>query len=379
MSRNLMGSLAVVIVASWGLADEPRKAPVNPTAVFENKDATPAQLLEAMEASLTIAPVGEDVAAQRKALADVLGRLLAGSERVLAHPKVTDREKNEAYQFKISSLFQGARLGLDGYAAKLTKLAAELRQEKPKSELAALSSYLSIKAEHDSPSGLSPKALPAIEAFVAAFPGDESAIGLLEEIGIGCETGQCIPEAKLAYGAVLQHFGDHPAARRSKGSLKRLELVGKPLPLTGEFVDGKSFDPASLKGKVVLIDFWATWCGPCVAEMPRLRKLYDKYKDRGFEIVGVPVDDDRRAVEEFLGENKLPWLQLVAAASKTDPATLPPHPLVADYGISAIPIMFLVGRDGNVLISTLRGDQLEDRLAEAFGEKTAATPEGTVK
>ena len=142
-------------------------------------------------------------------------------------------------------------------------------------------------------------------------------------------------------------------------SLRRLALLGAPLPLEGRLIDGTAFDPQTLAGKVVLVDFWATWCGPCVAEIPNIREQYDKYHAAGFEVVGVSLDDDRAAVAEFVAAKEIPWPVILDGRG-------PGNSLADRYGIRAIPALFMVGRDGDVISLQARGKALETLLAEQF-------------
>lgn len=153
--------------------------------------------------------------------------------------------------------------------------------------------------------------------------------------------------------------------RMMEGAVRRLELPGQEIELKGQTVEGKVFDVADLKGKVVLVEFWSTTCAPCVADMPHLRKLREKYAAQGFEIVGVSLDDDRPALEEFLASRKLPWIIV------HDQENAGQHPAVLRYGVFATPTLILVGKDGKVLDVTARGRALDDLLAEQFGEKEA--------
>ncbi|HEY7428116.1 MAG TPA: tetratricopeptide repeat protein, partial [Gemmataceae bacterium] len=119
--------------------------------------------------------------------------------------------------------------------------------------------------------------------------------------------------------------------------------VGQEMDLAGPTVQGEKFDLKQLRGKVVLIDFWATWCGPCVAEMPNVKRAYDRYHKDGFEVVGVSLDNSKEKLVEFLKTKEVPWPQLFFAA-KGDQGWN--NPLARKYGVRAIPSTILVDRAG---------------------------------
>ncbi|MDO4570945.1 MAG: redoxin family protein [Planctomycetia bacterium] len=150
---------------------------------------------------------------------------------------------------------------------------------------------------------------------------------------------------------------------RLAGIARRLTLTGNPMELVGVTLDGESVSLEDYKGKVVLVDFWATWCGPCVHEIANLEKVYEKYHDKGFEIVGFSLDHDMERLAKFLEERKLPWKVIVQKDGGTgaeDPAQY--------YGIMGIPCLILVDKDGNVISTKARGDVLTSALEEIFGE-----------
>ena len=172
--------------------------------------------------------------------------------------------------------------------------------------------------------------------------------------------------AAEAYGrfAELLKAAKNPAYRayspRFEGSARRLSLLGNPIELAGKLLDGSDFDWDSYQGKVVLIDFWATWCGPCIAEAPNVRKNYDLYHDLGFEVVGISLDTDKKALEAYLEKENVPWVNLFQAGTGWK------HPLALKYGVSAIPTVLLVDRDGKVVSLRARGAELGNQLKKLF-------------
>jgi thiol-disulfide isomerase/thioredoxin len=147
---------------------------------------------------------------------------------------------------------------------------------------------------------------------------------------------------------------------------------GQDLEIAGPTVQGPPFDLKALRGKVVLVDFWATWCGPCVAELPNVRAVYDRYHAEGFEVVGISLDHSRGKLAEYVKEKQIPWPQVFFdEEGKRGWA----NPLARRYGVEGIPEMFLVDAEGRVVHEEVRGEALAPAVARLL-DKTAPAAAG---
>lgn len=163
---------------------------------------------------------------------------------------------------------------------------------------------------------------------------------------------------------VAQEIVDSPASSEikdaAKAVLKRMDAVGKPVDIQFAAVDGRNVDLAKMKDKVVLIDFWATWCGPCVAELPNVLAAYEKLHPKGFEIVGISFDEDKEALEKFVAKQKMTWPQFFDGKGWQ-------NKFGQEFGITGIPTMWLVDKKGNLRDVNGREDlsaKVEKLLAE---------------
>lgn len=162
------------------------------------------------------------------------------------------------------------------------------------------------------------------------------------------------PESSLAKMLVQQEEADKLSATLKEGN---------PFPGFDEKdVQGKPLSLASYKGKVVLIDFWATWCMPCMMELPNVIKTYEKHHAQGFEVIGVSLDQNKERLLAFTAEKKMAWPQFCDGQG-------PGNKLALKYGIHSIPATFLLDGEGKIIAKGLRGDALEEAVSKALAKK----------
>ena len=142
------------------------------------------------------------------------------------------------------------------------------------------------------------------------------------------------------------------------------ELVGKVVPDFSTIdLDGKLISLQQYRGKVVLLDFWAVWCGPCIGEMPNVKKVYDTYKHQGFDIIGVSLDVDEARLRDYLKESDIQWRQIFSGQGWQSP-------VAKQYHIRGIPAPWLIAKDGTLISREARGHKLERLVVEALKDES---------
>jgi thiol-disulfide isomerase/thioredoxin len=224
--------------------------------------------------------------------------------------------------------------------------------------------------------GLFQQSLDRLSTFLTVEGGGQ-ALGVAEAflhrlIRLGRYT-----QAQEICSLMVKQTRDPAVAAHFKARMRPLSLIGKPAPpIVATDVDGKPFRLENLKGKVVLVVFWATWCPPCLAEMPRLNTLAEAFQSRGLELLGVNVDahhedikDAKQAipiVRHALIEQNVAWPNVLNDDG--------PGNIAEAYGISTLPANLLIGRDGAVVGVDLSGPFLDSAVKKALGTTVTSQP-----
>ncbi len=295
------------------------------------------------------------------------------AEKILAQSKPGDDYYAKASKMKLESLTMLGQLG-DQQAAEDAAAYAESLVDSDDKQLADEARKMVLVGEARKVFSTGDvegagKLVEKVGAMLAANPDDEQTAalavqlaGAVEHMPGGEEVARTAYESFGASFAKSSNPQVQAAGKSFEGMLRRLSLPGNEMEITGTNLDGTPFNQKSVAGKVVLVDFWATWCGPCIAEMPNVLAAYEKYHAKGFEVVGVSLDTDRDALEGFLKEKEIPWTILYEQPEGEGWQ----HPLATQYGITGIPTVILIGRDGKVITMDVRGEKLGEQLSKLF-------------
>jgi thiol-disulfide isomerase/thioredoxin len=175
------------------------------------------------------------------------------------------------------------------------------------------------------------------------------------------ETGE-LERARSYYQIALREAPASLTAERSKELLYELDHLRVGLPgseLEEESAGANAIRLAHFRGKVVVLDFWATWCAPCVEKMEEVEELRQKYAPQGLVVIGISLDHDRMAFEKLMAEKKLPWPQVFGGKGWDSP-------VAKRYNVFGIPTHFVIGRDGKIVALRVSTDNLEQEIVRAL-------------
>lgn len=169
-----------------------------------------------------------------------------------------------------------------------------------------------------------------------------------------------VPEIQSLFSSLSAKLKENTLAKNILAKLDQAKITGLGVLVTDfeeKTPNGVSVKLSSYKGQYVLLDFWASWCGPCRQENPNLVNAYEKYKDKNFTILGVSIDSNPAAWKKAIKDDSLSWVQLLDTTKQI--ANL--------YGINAIPKNYLIDPTGKIIAKNLRGPALEAKLHEVLG------------
>ncbi len=364
------GLVVTALIETPAPAQPPQAAEAEGLRVPPVPEGTPAELMAFVEGLIppkTQPKSREEMIAYIRGVADASVQV---ADKILAQVQATDPIYERAVKLKLEALMGLTRFGDDTASTALATFASGL-VDSPVAGVALEAKRVLVVAEAQQMFAsekfdAAPALVKKAAAILQANPDDQQSAMLAMQL---CSALEQIPGGEAVAADALATFGPILATSKDErvrgmgesfaGKLRLLSLTGKPMDIKGPLLDGTAFDLKSLAGKVVLVDFWATWCGPCVAEIPNVVEQYEKYHAKGFEVIGISLDDDREKVDAFVAEHKIPWPIIFAGKGWEDP-------VAQFYGISGIPQMILIGRDGNVITLNARGERLGEQLVELF-------------
>lgn len=164
-------------------------------------------------------------------------------------------------------------------------------------------------------------------------------------------------EKGVAFLRELTTTSDQNLANAAKARMAKEQLIGQPISLQFTATDGSSINMSELRGKVVLVDFWASWCPDCIREMPAVRQIYQKFRDKGFTIIGISLDKDEQALANFVARKLIPWPQYFDGKGWE-------NDFARKYGVHAIPEMWLINQRGEVASTDISVEELEQKTEQ---------------
>lgn len=224
--------------------------------------------------------------------------------------------------------------------------------EKPGMQDTLIQMYTAVKAQ----------TARTIDSLVTNYP-DSYAVALIIDKFVAKQ--QELSEVEKMYDGLSPRIKNAYLGQKLRTTIDNLKktAVGSVAPdFTLQTPDGKNVSLSDYRGKYVLLDFWASWCGPCLREVPNVKKVYDRYHPEGFEILSVSLDDKKENWVNAIDKHELNWGHVSSLKGWQ-------CPVVKLYSISGVPAMFLLDREGKIIASGLRGEELGEKVAGVFRDE----------
>jgi thiol-disulfide isomerase/thioredoxin len=293
------------------------------------------------------------------------------ADAILALPNPPKEIRMQGVGAKLASLEM--RIELDPKAFdQLLAFADTLEKEEPNSEFAKRAAFERFRSITELCEGVYPdprvrlqKAIEAILRFARFDPVTPEALPMLMEHAMRAETSDLPKEAEAIYRCVAERYPNEPLVKFAEGAAYRVSQRGKVLEgIAGKDFDGKAVKLEDLRGKIVMIDFWASWCAPCMKEMDTLREMHHVLKPMNFEILGICLDEDPRQGEYAIAKTKMDWPQIY---DKNEGGT-PNSALAMRFGIDRIPIKLLIDPEGKLVSSGFNAESLQQPLRNQLAQ-----------
>jgi thioredoxin-like negative regulator of GroEL len=367
------GYLVVLAIVSTYLSSQPRSIADEQKNPFAVPEGTSEELLKFIEETRKLRPDEQTPAAIAKHNSAKYSAIVEATSKILTKDELTDTETSQAIDYRLTAL-----AGLSAYnprAADAGIMFANAIRSDERPEIAALGTthWLKLRAKQignldkdgrqefvqDFFDYISKGEMDRARFTMARnFSREIAAAG---DYDVAAQVTDKLAEAALSAKdqSIIRYIP------KLQGEARRYRSVGKTIILEGKTNSGSEFDWESYRGKVVMIDFWATWCGPCVRRLPEDMARYKKYKDQGFTMVAINMDSSRKKMDAFIAKEGIEWEQIVSFEKGYNVWS---HPITEQFGISAIPSVMLVDQEGKVVALNVVGSKL-DKLVEDLLEK----------
>jgi len=358
-------------------------APARPAAAapasadpYAPPNGSVAELMSFISAVQQLEPTGDSEAAQLRHEKRLYAAIAEAGRRIARHRQAADPQAAAGVRVAFQALFELQSLGDRSASAAITQLLAEWQRDRRPAVIHHVQYYSLMHRL----AGLPAATAAERDSFGAEFKAYLVAGSLTEErLQLAMLAGENLEQAsdpalaaellEATIARLPRDAGYAEVSARLAGQVRRLRLPGNSLELAGQLLDRTRIDWAAYRGKVVLVDFWATWCGPCLEELPNVVENYRRYHAQGFDVIGVSLDDSRQQVEAFVRAKKIAWPTIF----HDDPNERGwQNPMAVHYGLAGIPTAILVDQQGKVVSLDARGRDLGNLLKKLLGDSPPA-------